>query len=60
MDDSFVLQKRVFVDHYANLSDPVEVDMLYHQSVTDVFEQKILLTKRDAVSVQNQEISSSS
>ncbi|ELU17223.1 hypothetical protein CAPTEDRAFT_210514 [Capitella teleta] len=43
------IKKRVFVDRYANLNDPVEVDMLYHQSVTDVFEQKILLTKRDAI-----------
>lgn len=33
-----------------NLHDPVEVDMLYHQSVTDLFDQKIPLTKKDAVS----------
>ena len=34
-----------------NLNDPVEIDLLYHQSVTDVFEQKIPLTKSDAVSL---------
>ena len=33
-----------------NLCDPVEVDLLYHQSVTDVFEGRIPLTKTDTVS----------
>lgn len=44
------LQKRIFVEPFLNLKDPVEVDLLYNQSVTDVFEQKIPLTKTDAVS----------
>lgn len=43
-------QKRIFVDPYMNECDPIEVDMLYHQSVTDVFECKVPLTKEDAVS----------
>ena len=33
-----------------NMNDPVEIEMLYTQSVTDVFEEKIPLTKQDAVS----------
>ena len=32
-----------------NLNDPIEIDLLYHQSVTDLFDQKIPLTKADAV-----------
>ena len=51
--DSFVsyrLQKRLFLDPPVNYNDPVEVDLVYHQSVTDLFEQKIPLTKEDAVS----------
>ena len=39
------------MEPYVNLYDPVEVDLLYHQSVTDVFEGKIPLTKVDAVSL---------
>ena len=33
-----------------NPRDPKEVEMMYHQCVTDVFEEKIPLTKSDAVS----------
>ncbi|CAD5123362.1 DgyrCDS11718 [Dimorphilus gyrociliatus] len=43
------LKKRIFIEPYANLDDPVEIDMLYHQSVTDVFEKKIPLTQEDAI-----------
>ena len=43
-------QKRLLVDPFVNVNDPVEIDLLYHQSVTDVFDQKIPLTKFDAVS----------
>lgn len=42
-------QKRVFVEPFVNLNDPIEIDLLYHQSVSDVFDQKIPLTKADAV-----------
>ena len=42
-------QKRIFVEPFLNLNDPIEIDLLYHQSVTDVFDQKIPLTKADAV-----------
>ena len=49
----FCFQKRIFVDPFVNKCDPVEVDMLYHQSVTDVFEEKIPLTKSDAVSCRS-------
>ncbi len=49
-DISF-LQKRVFVEPFLNLSDPVEVDVVYHQSVTDLFEGKIPLTREDAVGI---------
>ncbi len=50
-DSPYILpmQKRLFVDPYVNLMDPVEVDLLYHQSVTDLFEGKIPLTKDDTV-----------
>ena len=41
----------MFVEPYVNPSDPKEVEMMYHQSVTDVFEEKIPLTKSDAVSI---------
>ena len=44
------LQKRLFIEPFANLQDPVEIDLLYHQSITDLFEEKILLTKADVVS----------
>ena len=43
------LQKRLFLEPYFNIHDPVEIDLMYHQSVTDVFEEKIPLTKQDAV-----------
>ena len=39
------------MDPYVNINDPVEVDLLYHQSVTDLFEGKIPLTKSDTVSM---------
>jgi len=48
---AFGKQKRLFIEPFVNLNDPVEIDLLYHQSVTDVFEQKIPLTKSDAVIV---------
>ena len=40
-----------------NVCDPVEVDLLYNQSVTDVFEGKIHVTKADAVSTLPQKAS---
>ena len=43
------LQKRLFLEPPVNYHDPVEVDLIYHQSVTDLFEQKIPLTKHDAL-----------
>jgi len=45
------LQKRIFVEPFVNLTDPIEIDLLYHQSVTDLFDQKIPLTKADAVRI---------
>lgn len=37
------------MEPFVNLNDPIEIDLLYHQSVTDLFDQKIPLTKADAV-----------
>ena len=45
------MQKRIFVEPFVNLNDPIEIDLLYHQSVTDLFDQKIPLTKADAVRI---------
>jgi len=39
------------VEPFVNLNDPIEIDLLYHQSVTDLFDQKIPLTKADAVRI---------
>ncbi|CAH1792132.1 unnamed protein product [Owenia fusiformis] len=45
----FTLKKRLFVDPIINTQDPKECDLVHHQLVSDIFEQKIPLSKSDAV-----------
>jgi hypothetical protein len=39
----------LFVDPFVNHQDHVEIELIHHQSVIDLFEEKIPLTPQDAV-----------
>ena len=46
----YSFQKRLFISPYINPLDPVECDLVFHQLIEDMFEQKVPLTAEDAVS----------
>ncbi|XP_070180656.1 myosin-I heavy chain-like [Littorina saxatilis] len=41
-------KKRLFVEPYVNLNDPVECDLVFHQLIQDVFEERIPITSSEA------------
>ena len=47
---SLCFQKRLFIEPYVNLNDPVECDLVFHQLIQDVFEERIPITPAEAVS----------
>ncbi|GAB1607514.1 unconventional myosin-X isoform X1 [Argonauta hians] len=48
-DPKLVFKKRLFIDPYTNINDAVECDLVFHQLVEDVFEQRIPISSQDAV-----------
>ncbi|XP_074662295.1 pleckstrin homology domain-containing family H member 2-like [Tubulanus polymorphus] len=48
-DLKFTFRKRIFIEPFVNPADQVEVDLIHHQSVIDVFEEKVPLSTQDAV-----------
>ncbi|KAL8585216.1 hypothetical protein ACOMHN_013231 [Nucella lapillus] len=41
-------KKRLFIEPYVNLNDPVECDLVFHQLIQDVFEERIPITPGEA------------
>ncbi|XP_076097464.1 myosin-VIIa-like isoform X5 [Mytilus galloprovincialis] len=48
-DNRLIFKKRLFISPYINPLDPVECDLVFHQLIEDMFEQRVPLTVEDAV-----------
>lgn len=48
-DPRLMFKKRLFIEPYTNTNDAVECDLVFHQLVEDVFEQRIPISPQDAV-----------
>ena len=45
-----MFQKRLFIEPYMNVNDPVECGLVFHQLIQDVFEERIPVSPSQAVS----------
>lgn len=48
----WTFQKRLFIEPYVDYNDPVECDLVFHQLIQDVFEERIPITPTHAVSTE--------